>query len=136
MKKQQKRRLVLREFKKLEKELGIFIPTEELENSLKKKLDKKELETIIKDLVEEEILHIPRKGFVQRFETKSPIETENLAFGSQSEKISYLIAEIGKLTIQLQNLEKEKWDMNQKLLNQEKENHKFKLDVVKYIMEN
>jgi len=60
--------------------------------------------------------------------------TEKLAEGSQSEKISYLLAEIGTLTIQLQNLDKEKWEIGRKLIDQENNHYKFKLDVVKYIM--
>jgi len=65
-----------------------------------------------------------------------PETAERLASGSQSEKISYLIAEIGKLTIALQSIQKEKDNLNQRLIDEEKNNHRFKLDIVKFIMEN
>lgn len=130
MKKQNKKQLLLREYKKLEEKLGGFIPKEELEKSLKNKLNEKELEKIINELVEEKILYIPRKGFLQRFETVR--KSEEL---EQSEKISDLIAQIAGLTVKIQNLEYQNEELTKRLKEIIGMNKKFKADVVNFIME-
>ena len=110
-KKERRKNIVLKEIKRLEEKLGYFIPLEELETSLKNKVKEKELQVIIESLVNDNILYIPRKGFLQRLENKHIFDEQN----EQSEKISELLSEIGKLNVRIQQLERMNIELVEKI---------------------